>query len=73
MKRTLDVHLVVETDLDDEQVTEIVMRATHDLTKRSTGRCVVAVGLVEDGGAFWTKLGLPEKPKPGADVIWRPK
>lgn len=74
-KRTIEVRLVLETDLDDEQLTEICMQTTHDFTKRAEGRCVIAVGNVPEPGAttLWAKLKMPEKPKPGADVIWRPK
>jgi hypothetical protein len=33
-KRTLDCRLVVETDLDDEQITEICMRSVHSRRRR---------------------------------------
>jgi hypothetical protein len=69
-KRTLECKLIVETDLDDEQITEICMRTVHEMTKRAEGRLVVAVGQI-DGEFFWKSIGVPEKPKPGATVIYK--
>lgn len=70
-KRTLDCRIVVETDLDDEQVTEITMRTAHELTQRAEGRLVVSVAQIDS--EIWKVLGVPEKPKPGASVIYKPK
>lgn len=68
-KRTLDCRLVVETDLDDEQITEICMRSVHEMTARAEGRLVVSVSQIDQ--EIWKVLGVPEKPKPGATVIYK--
>jgi len=68
-KRTLECKLIVETDLDDEQITEICMRTVHEMTKRAEGRLVVAVAQIDE--EIWKVLGVPEKPKPGATVIYK--
>lgn len=70
-KRSIDIRLIVETDLDNEELTEICMQAGHDLTKRVEGRMMLMAGATDK--TVWEKLGIPEKPKPDAPVVWKPK
>jgi len=70
-KRTLHCQVLVETDMDDEELTEELMKVAHALTQRVEGRLTVTAAEVDP--EIWKKIGLSEKAKPDATVIWRPK
>ena len=74
-KRTFKIEIVAESDLDDEQLTEVLMKAAHELTSRAEGRLIVCAGVLGkmDAATFWAATKIPEKPAPDATVIWSPK
>lgn len=71
MKRTLDIRLLVESDLPDHELYKIATTAAHALTRRCQGRLVVAVGTISPEAAddLWKAASLDKHPAPTATFV----